>query len=37
MAEIKSTAAQRYAIEASGRNIYVAAAAGSGKTGVLTR
>ena len=37
MAEIKWTAAQRDAIEASGRNIYVAAAAGSGKTAVLTR
>ena len=37
MAEIKWTAAQRDAIEAGGRNIYVAAAAGSGKTAVLTR
>ncbi len=37
MAEIKWTPSQRDAIEASGRNIYVAAAAGSGKTAVLTR
>ncbi len=37
MAEVKWTSAQRDAIEARGTSIAVAAAAGSGKTAVLTR